>query len=140
MLLEIFCQKLIVSNVILALLDHLIPKIFFFDQPWWPTQSVTLFQNFWILPWNKYLLTRKTECNLVCKRVFYRLDPNTRNIYFLLITAKNIKVLLKYLIKFFQKVVRSIRFGVTVCEVLRVERSEKLLGLQKIRKSCLSMD
>ena len=28
-LIEIFCQKLIVSNVILVFLDHLKPKIFF---------------------------------------------------------------------------------------------------------------
>ena len=34
MLIEIFCQKLIVSNVILAFLDHLKPKIFFVGQPW----------------------------------------------------------------------------------------------------------
>ena len=36
MLIEIFCQKLIVSNVILAFLDQLKPRIFFFGQPWWP--------------------------------------------------------------------------------------------------------
>ena len=36
MLIEIFCQKLIVSNVIVAILDHLIGKIFFVGQPWWP--------------------------------------------------------------------------------------------------------
>ena len=35
MLREIFCQKLIVSNIILAFLDHLKPKIFFSGQPWW---------------------------------------------------------------------------------------------------------
>ena len=29
MVIEIFCQKLIVSNVILVFLDHLKPKIFF---------------------------------------------------------------------------------------------------------------
>ena len=34
---EIFSQKFIVSNVILALLDHLKPKIFFVGQPWWWT-------------------------------------------------------------------------------------------------------
>ena len=34
---EIFCQELIVSNVILAFLDHLKSKIFFVDQPWWLT-------------------------------------------------------------------------------------------------------
>ena len=34
-LIEIFRQKLIVSNVILAFLDHLKPKNFFVDQPWW---------------------------------------------------------------------------------------------------------
>ena len=37
MLTEIFCQKLIVSNVVLAFLDHLKPKIFFVGQPWWTT-------------------------------------------------------------------------------------------------------
>ena len=36
-LVEIFCQKLLVSNVILAFLDHLKPKISFLSQPWWPT-------------------------------------------------------------------------------------------------------
>ena len=36
-LIEIFCQKLMVSNIILAFLDHLKPKIFFVGQPWWPT-------------------------------------------------------------------------------------------------------
>ena len=34
---EIFCQKVIVSDVILAFLDYLKPKIFFVGQPWWPT-------------------------------------------------------------------------------------------------------
>ena len=48
MLIEIFCQKLIVSNVILAFLDHLKPKIFFVSQPCWPTKSTTPFQNLWI--------------------------------------------------------------------------------------------
>ena len=38
MLIEIFCQKPIVSNFILAFLDHLKPKMFFVSQPWWPTQ------------------------------------------------------------------------------------------------------
>ena len=41
-LIEIFRQKYIVSNVILAFLDHLKPKIFFVDQPWWPIQSTPL--------------------------------------------------------------------------------------------------
>ena len=50
MLIEIFCQKLIVSNVILAFLDHLKPKAFFVGQPWWPTLSTTPFQNLWIRP------------------------------------------------------------------------------------------
>ena len=33
-LIKIFRQKLIVSNVILAFLDDLKPKIFFVGQPW----------------------------------------------------------------------------------------------------------
>ena len=37
MIIEIFCQKLIVSKVILAFLDHLKRNIFFFSQPWWLT-------------------------------------------------------------------------------------------------------
>ena len=37
MLTEIFCRKLTVSNVILAFLDHLKPKVFFVDQLRWPT-------------------------------------------------------------------------------------------------------
>ena len=35
-LIEIFRQKLIASNVILAFLDHLKPKFFFVGQAWWP--------------------------------------------------------------------------------------------------------
>ena len=35
-LVEIFHQKLIVSIVILAILDHLKLKIFFISQQWWP--------------------------------------------------------------------------------------------------------
>ena len=50
MLIEIFCQKPIVSNVILAFLDHLKTKIFFVSQPWWPTQSASPFRNLWIRP------------------------------------------------------------------------------------------
>ena len=49
MLIEVIRQK-IVSNVILAFLYHLKPRIFFTGQPWWPTESVPLFQNIWILP------------------------------------------------------------------------------------------
>ena len=44
MLIEIFCQKLIVSKVILAFLEHLKPKILFVGQPWWPTYSAQLFK------------------------------------------------------------------------------------------------
>ena len=36
MLIEIFCRKLIVCNIILAFLDHLTPKVFFAGQPWRP--------------------------------------------------------------------------------------------------------
>ena len=36
-LIEIFCQKLIASNIILVFLDHLKTKTFFVGQPWWPT-------------------------------------------------------------------------------------------------------
>ena len=36
-LIEIFVQEVIASNVILAFLDHLKSKIFFVSQPWWPT-------------------------------------------------------------------------------------------------------
>ena len=38
-LIEIFCQEIIVSNVIFAFLEHLKPKIFFVGQPRFPTQS-----------------------------------------------------------------------------------------------------
>ena len=34
---EIFCQKLLVSSVILTFLNHLKPKRLFFDQLWWTT-------------------------------------------------------------------------------------------------------
>ena len=37
MLIEIFCQEPIVSNVILAFLDYLEPENFFVGPPWWPT-------------------------------------------------------------------------------------------------------
>ena len=37
MLIEIFYQKLIVSNVMWVFLDYLKPKIFFVSEPWWPT-------------------------------------------------------------------------------------------------------
>ena len=37
MLIEIFWQKLLVSDIILAFLDDLKPKRFFVGQPWWPT-------------------------------------------------------------------------------------------------------
>ena len=43
-LIEIFRQKHIVTNTILAFLGHLKPKIFFVSQPWWPTQSAPLFK------------------------------------------------------------------------------------------------
>ena len=51
MLIEIFCQKLTVSNVILAFFDILKPNIFFVDQLWWPTYSANPFQNLWIRSW-----------------------------------------------------------------------------------------
>ena len=51
MVIEMFRQKLVVSNVILTFLDHLKLKIFFVSQSWWPTLSATPFQNLWI-PWN----------------------------------------------------------------------------------------
>ena len=49
MLIEVIRQK-IVSNVILVFLYHLKPRIFFVGQPWWPTESVPLFQNIRIRP------------------------------------------------------------------------------------------
>ena len=50
MLIEIFCRKLIVCNIILAFLDHLTPKVFFAGQPWRPIQNTISFQNLWIRP------------------------------------------------------------------------------------------
>ena len=44
MLIEIFCRKLIVSDVVLVFLDHLKPKIFFSGQPQRSIQSATPFQ------------------------------------------------------------------------------------------------
>ena len=38
-LIQIFCQKLIVPDVVLPFLDCLKPKIFFFGKPWWPIWS-----------------------------------------------------------------------------------------------------
>ena len=49
---EIFRQRLIVSNVILPFLDHLNYNIFFVTQPWWPTKALP-FQNLWIPPWKR---------------------------------------------------------------------------------------
>ena len=48
---EVIRQE-IVSNIISAFLDHLKPRIFFVDQPWWPTESAPFFKNPWIRPWN----------------------------------------------------------------------------------------
>ena len=48
-LVEIFHQKLIVSKVVLAFLDHLKPQIFFVGQPWL-TYSASSFQNHCIRP------------------------------------------------------------------------------------------
>ena len=49
---EILCQKIIVSNIILAFLDDLKPKMFFFMKPWWSTYSAASphhpFPNIWI--------------------------------------------------------------------------------------------
>ena len=50
MLIEIFCQRLIVSNVIVAFVDHLKPKIFSIGNPWSLIQSTTTFVNLWIRP------------------------------------------------------------------------------------------
>ena len=41
---EIFRQKFIISNLILAFLDHPKPKIFFLGQLWWPTERVPFFK------------------------------------------------------------------------------------------------
>ena len=46
-----FSQKLIVSNVILAFLNHLKCEILFIDHPWRPTYSALPFQHLWIHPW-----------------------------------------------------------------------------------------
>ena len=48
--------KALVSNVILAFLGHLKPKIFFVGQPWWKTESAPPFQNLWIRPCLPHLL------------------------------------------------------------------------------------
>ena len=50
-LLEIFCQKVIVSKAILTFLEHLKLKLFYACQPWWPIYSAPSFQNLWIRPW-----------------------------------------------------------------------------------------
>ena len=60
-LIKIFCQKRIVSNAILAFLDHLKTRFFFVGQPWWPFYSATPFKipvsaprnNAKITPWRK---------------------------------------------------------------------------------------
>ena len=43
-LIEMFCQKLIVSNVTSAFSDHLKPTIFFISQSWWPKLSTLYFK------------------------------------------------------------------------------------------------
>ena len=50
MLIEVILQKRIVSNFILALLEHMKPRIFFVSQPWWLVEGATHFQNLWIHP------------------------------------------------------------------------------------------
>ena len=50
---EVIRQK-IVSNIILAFIDLMKPRIFFVDQPWWSTESAFFFKNLWIRPWNAY--------------------------------------------------------------------------------------
>ena len=52
MLTEVIRQ--IVSTVILVFLDHLKPRIFFFGQPWWPTENVPLSKSL-DPPWNDYI-------------------------------------------------------------------------------------
>ena len=47
---------------------------------------------------------------------------------------------LKDYIEFFEKMVWLVGFGVTACETLRVEISEKLLCKQKMPKSCIFKD
>ena len=49
-LIEILRQKFIVSNVILAFLDHLKPKIFFFQLTMMADIERPPFQNLWICP------------------------------------------------------------------------------------------
>ena len=49
-LIEIFRQKRIASNVILVFLEHLKAKIFFVSQPWWPTYSSPSFWKSLDLP------------------------------------------------------------------------------------------
>ena len=44
MLVEVIRQK-IVSNVILAFLHYLKPRIFFVGQPWWPAESAPFFKT-----------------------------------------------------------------------------------------------
>ena len=50
---EVIRQK-IVSNINLPFKNHLKPRIFFVDQPWWPTESAFFFKNLWIRRWNAY--------------------------------------------------------------------------------------
>ena len=75
--------------------------------------------------------------------------PNVTNdsffLYFLLMTAENLSQSgAKYFgapersCQIFHKMVWSMGFGVTICEILRVEISEKLLSQQKIPNSCIS--
>ena len=55
MMIEMFNQKLMVSNIIWAFIDHLKPKLFFVRQPWWPTYTATPFQNLSIRPLHNHL-------------------------------------------------------------------------------------
>ena len=58
---EVLRQKK-VSNIILAFLDHLKPRMFFVDQPWWLTESIHFFKNLWIRPWNACTSFRQIFC------------------------------------------------------------------------------
>ena len=74
---EIIRQK-IVSNIILAFLDHLKPRIFFVDQSWWSTESALFFKksldapleclyllSLNLLPWFLFLLIKPAALVLV---------------------------------------------------------------------------
>ena len=77
-LIKVFCDKLIVSGVILAFLDHVKAKIFFVIQPWWLIYSTPSpsFENLWI-----------RLCMFACYSIFLSLITSLISVCFVVIKS-----------------------------------------------------